>query len=87
MADLAPRRPLEGFDLPLTAGAATLDAPPEAPMVSIAPFRGRAAAVAGMLGAGAALPGPGETVVLGDGSRLIWAGLDLWLLRGAGATP
>ena len=33
------------------------------------------------------LPEPGRTAGLADGGRLIWAGLDLWLLRGPRATP
>lgn len=85
MADLAPRPALAGLDLPLTFGGVTLAAGEDAPMLSLAPFRGRAGAVAEALGA--ALPGPGRAAALGAGSRLIWAGLDLWLLRGADATP
>lgn len=85
MADLAPRPALAGLHLPQIAGGVALAAAAEAPMLSIAPFRGRAAALAGPLGA--APPDPGRLVALDDGSELIWAGLDLWLLRGPAATP
>jgi sarcosine oxidase subunit gamma len=81
VAELAPSSPL-GSELPLTVGKATLAALPETPMVSLAPFRGRDAEAAAVLGAD--LPPPGGTAPLADG-RLIWAGLGLWLLRGPAA--
>lgn len=83
MADLAPRSALAGLDLPLMRGGVTLAAAADAPMLAIVPFRGRASAVAGALGVD--LPEPGGSVMLPDGSRLVWAGLDHWLLRGAAA--
>jgi len=83
VAEFAPRGAFAGAGLPLVAGAARLSALPEAAVVSLAPFRGRAAAVEAALGA--ALPDPGGTAALADGSRLIWAGIDLWLLRGPAA--
>lgn len=85
MAELAPRSALAGFDPPLTVGAATLAAGADAPMLSIAPFRGKAAAAAEALGVD--LPAPGGSAPFDDGSALVWAGLDLWFLRGPGATP
>lgn len=83
MADLAPRPAWAGLELPLFVGGVTLAAAVDMPMVSIAPLRGRAGAVAEALGA--PLPEPGRTAVLRDGHELIWAGLDLWFLRGPGA--
>lgn len=85
MADLAPRPAAPGLEAPLVAGGVTLAAVPEAPMLSIAPFRGRKPALAEVLGA--ELPDPGGFRRLEDGAELIWAGLDLWLLRGLRATP
>jgi len=84
VADLAPRPAWAGLDLPAIFGGVTLAAPPETPMRSIAPYRNRAAALDEALGA--PLPEPGRSVELADGLRLIWAGLDLWFLRGPGAT-
>ncbi len=84
MADLAPRPAWAGLDLPMAFGGVTLAAAPEAAMLDIAPFRGRAAQVGAILGA--PLPPPGRTATLADGARLIWAGLDHWLLRGPCAT-
>jgi heterotetrameric sarcosine oxidase gamma subunit len=85
VAELVARPAWAGIDLPTTSGGVTLAAAPEAPMLSLAPFRGRAAAVGDLLGA--ALPEAGRTARLDDASELIWAGLDLWLLRGPRATP
>lgn len=85
MADLAARHVLEGFDLPVTIGGVTLAAAADAPLFSVAPFRGRAGAVAAALGVD--LPPPGRAADPPTGGRLIWAGLDLWLLRGPAADP
>ncbi len=82
MADLAARPALAACDLPFSAGAASLAALPEAAMLEILPFRGRAAAVAAVLGVG--LPAPGRVARL-DGATLAWAGLDRWLVRGPAA--
>jgi heterotetrameric sarcosine oxidase gamma subunit len=84
VADLMARPALAGLDLPLMRGAAMLGPAEEAPMLAIAPFRGRDAAVAAVLGAD--LPGPGGSAMLADGGHLLWAGIGHWLLRGAAAT-
>jgi sarcosine oxidase subunit gamma len=83
VADLAPRSAFAGLDLPLMRGGVTLAAAGDAPMLAIVPFRGGATAVASSLGAD--LPEPGGSVTLADGSLLLWAGLDHWLLRGEAA--
>jgi methylglutamate dehydrogenase subunit D len=82
VADLAPRS-AHAPDLPLTVGQTTLDALPDTPMLSLAPFHGRDAETAAALGA--ALPPPGATAPLPDG-MILWAGIGLWFLRGPGAT-
>lgn len=80
MDELSPRAAWAGLDLPLAVGGVTLTALPEAPMVSVAPFRGRSGAVADALGA--PLPEAGRIAALTDGSRVLWSGLDQWFLRG-----
>lgn len=80
MAELEPSPPRVALDLPFTAGAATLAALPEAAMLEVLPFRGRAAEVGAALGV--PLPGPGRVAAAPGGGALIWAGLDRWLLRG-----
>lgn len=85
MDELVPRPATAGLDLPFMCGGATLDAEAEAPLASLAPFRGRAAALGEALGA--PLPGPGAALALGDGSQVVWSGLDQWLLRGPAAEP
>lgn len=72
MARLVARTPLEGLGLPLVLGSARLSEVELGSVASIAPFRGREAAVARALG-GAVLPGPGRVERIGEG-RLIWAG-------------
>ncbi|WP_299133754.1 sarcosine oxidase subunit gamma [uncultured Amaricoccus sp.] len=81
MADLAPLGPMDGLGLPVEIGGVILAPLPSAPMVSIAPFRGREAEVAAALGT------PLETGTATDigGGRLVWAGLGLWFLIGAPA--
>jgi sarcosine oxidase gamma subunit len=70
--------------LPLEAGGARLAALPAAPILSIAPFRGREPEVAAALGAALQV---GRAVAVGQG-RLIWAGLGVWFLHGTrGKTP
>jgi sarcosine oxidase subunit gamma len=78
VADLATRDAADGLGLPIAAGAATLSALPQGPLFSVAPYRGRAGDVADALGG---LPAGGVAAV--PSGRLIWAGLDLWLLEGA----
>ncbi|WP_371416219.1 sarcosine oxidase subunit gamma [Rubellimicrobium sp. CFH 75288] len=81
MARLIATSPFEGLDLPLEGGGATLRAAGPGPVWSIAPFRGREAAVARDLG-GVALPEPGRSVAWGEG-RLLWSGPGRALLVGA----
>jgi sarcosine oxidase subunit gamma len=83
VAELVARPAWEGVELPFACGGVTLAAGPEAAALSLSPFRGRAEAMAAALGA--QLPAPGGSVVLGPDARLVWAGLDQWLLRGAAA--
>jgi sarcosine oxidase subunit gamma len=64
-------------------GGARLSESGLGPVTSIAPFRGKEAAVARALG-GAALPHPGRTERIGEG-RLIWAGPGRCLLIGVPA--
>jgi sarcosine oxidase subunit gamma len=78
VAELAARAAAAGLGLPLTVGGATLAALPEAPMWSVAPFRGREDATAAALGT--ALP-TGRVAAV-PGGRLIWAGFRAWLLQG-----
>lgn len=80
MARLLERSAVEGLGLPLTIGGATLSGADLGPVASIAPFRGREAAVARALG-GAVLPPPGRMERMGEG-RLIWAGPGRALLVG-----
>jgi sarcosine oxidase subunit gamma len=68
----------EDLGLPLDAGEARLAALPEAEMASIAPFHGREAEVAAVLG----VPLPTRRSVPTGEGRLIWAGLGVWFLCG-----
>ena len=79
MADLAPRSPFDGLGLPRAAGAATLEATETVRRTAVAPCAGRAAAVEAALGA--ALPPPGASGGW-PGGRILWIGLDLWLVEG-----
>lgn len=79
MAELIPRRPFDGPGLPRPAGAATLEATETVRRTAVAPFAGRAAAVEAALGA--ALPPPGASGGW-PGGRILWIGLDLWLVEG-----
>ncbi len=83
MADLASRSASAGLDLPLLHSRATLAVPPDAPIFSLSPFRGKTPAVAAALGLSDLATGC-VTDLLG-GARLIWSGLDHWLL--VGRTP
>lgn len=80
MARLLERSPAEGLGLPLMVGGARLSEAVLGPVTSIAPFRGREAAVARALG-GAVLPPPGRTERMGEG-RLVWTGPGRALLIG-----
>ncbi|MFO1143451.1 MAG: sarcosine oxidase subunit gamma [Amaricoccus sp.] len=79
MAELAPRYPFDGLGLPRSAGAATLEAADPVKWTAVAPFVGRAAAVAAALEA--PLPPPGASGAW-HGGRILWIGLDLWLVEG-----
>jgi sarcosine oxidase subunit gamma len=81
VADLVERSPCAGL-VPVTAGALRLSEVALGPITSVAPFKGQAAAVDGMLRAqGLGWPAPGQ--VIGQGaSRVQWFGLDLALLIG-----
>lgn len=83
MARLLARTPCEGLGLPVAIGGARLSEVELGPVASIAPFRGREAAVARALG-GASLPAPGRTERMGEG-RLIWTGPGRALLVGRAA--
>lgn len=80
LARLLARRPCEGLGLPLAVGGARLVEVEPGPVTSIAPFRGREAAVARSLG-GAVLPPPGRVERMGD-ARLLWTGPGRALLVG-----
>lgn len=80
MARLIAVTPLAGLGLPLVVGGTRLSEVELGPVTSIAPFRGREAAVARALG-GAALPHPGRTEKAGEG-RLVWVGPGRCLLIG-----
>lgn len=80
MARLLARSPAEGLGLPLAVGGVRLSEVALGPVTSIAPFRGREAAVARALG-GAVMPPPGRTERMGE-ARLIWAGPGRALLIG-----
>ena len=80
MPRLLERSPFEGLGLPLAVGGARLSEMVLGPVTSIAPFRGREAAVARALG-WAVLPPPGRMERMGEG-RLVWAGPGRALLIG-----
>lgn len=83
MADLGEEGPADLLDLPVRMGEVTLSILPRLPMISIAPFRGRGAAVdealADHLEAG--LPETGGSRALGVDGRIFWTGADQWFLR------
>lgn len=76
MADLLARTPAAGL-LPVAHGALTLDEAPWETITSLSPRRGRTGEVARVL----PLPDPGRTL-RADGRRVIWAGLDLFMVAG-----
>lgn len=82
MARLLAEAPVAGLGLPLVVAGATLSARGPGPVTSVAPFRGRQAAVEGRLGA--ALPAPNRVAPWGEG-RAVWTGPGRWLLVGAPA--
>lgn len=79
MAEMVPRGAFDGLGLPRTAGAATLEAAESVQRTAVAPFAGQAAAVEAALGA--PLPPPGTSGAW-PGGRILWIGLDLWLVEG-----
>lgn len=80
MARLLEATPAQGLGLPLAIGEARLSEAELGAVTSIAPFRGKEAAVVRALG-GAALPAPGRLERMDEG-RLIWAGPGRALLVG-----
>ena len=83
MARLIAVTPLQGLGLPMVVGGARLSEVDLGPVTSLAPFRGKEAAVARALG-GAALPHPGRVERAGEG-RLVWVGPGRCLLIGRAA--
>ncbi|TNC72966.1 sarcosine oxidase subunit gamma [Rubellimicrobium roseum] len=79
MVRLLEASPAQGLGLPLSVGGATLSEVVLGPVWSIAPFAGRAGALAEKLGV--ALPAP-DRVVSADDVRLLWAGPGRALLVG-----
>jgi len=79
VAELAATSPWQGLGLPVAVGTARLDARPLAGLVSIAPFRGQAEAVAHLLGTG--LPSAGGSAE-GTGGRVLWFRLGQWMAEG-----
>jgi heterotetrameric sarcosine oxidase gamma subunit len=76
VAELAAEAPTRGLELPLAVGAARLTARPLDRLLSVAPYRGREAAVAERLNA--PLLAPGERA-----GHVLWMGLGLWFVEGA----
>jgi heterotetrameric sarcosine oxidase gamma subunit len=70
---------LRGLGLPLAVGRARLSEADPGPVASVAPFRGREAAVARALGM--PFPAPGQPSRFGE-ARLVWAGPGRALLLG-----
>lgn len=87
MTELAERGACDALDLPRHVSGATLSVHADAPMISIAPFRGRAEDVARVLTdhTGGGLPDPGVSRDAGDSGRIIWTGIGQWFLRGEAA--
>ena len=79
MASLIAMIPARNLGLPLVTAGATLSEVDLGPVTSIAPFRGREAAVARSLGA--AFPRPGRVERIGE-ARLMWVGPGRALLIG-----
>jgi heterotetrameric sarcosine oxidase gamma subunit len=79
VARLLARTPAQELGLPLEIGGVRLSEVELGPVVSIAPFAGRAEEVAARLGA--PLPPPGRVVTV-EGGRLLWTGPGRALLIG-----
>ncbi len=79
--DLAAADASDGTGLPVELRGVAIAPLAFAPISAIAPFRGREADVAAMLGATLEV---GTAVALGD-ARLVWAGFGQWFLIGAPA--
>ena len=79
MASLIALTPAHGLGLPLATTGARLSEVDPGPVTSVAPFRGREAAVARALGA--AFPSPGRVERIGE-ARLMWVGPGRALLIG-----
>lgn len=87
MADLFARTPAEGL-LPVTIGGVTLSEAEPARITSVAPFRGREAAVSKALqeAAGAAFPAPNRATGKA-GARIVWTGPGQALVLGPAVAP
>jgi heterotetrameric sarcosine oxidase gamma subunit len=85
VAELAAEVPIGQENLPREAGGCRLTAREIGTMVSVAPYRGREAAVSAAMEArlGVALTGPGEWAE-GAGWRVVWTGLGQWFVEGEG---
>ncbi len=80
VADLVPRPPFAGLDLPLSLGGVTLAALPDGARAVIVPFCDRSEAAAEALGA--PLPDPGRWAARANGGWIAWSGLGQWMLSG-----
>jgi heterotetrameric sarcosine oxidase gamma subunit len=82
VAELAAEVPFGQEDLPREAGGCRLAARAIGAMVSVAPYRGREAAVSAALETrlGVGLTGPGEWKQ-GAGGRVVWMGLGQWFVE------
>lgn len=83
MAELIARSPAHGLGAVETAGASLTEAP-LTPIWSIAPYRGKTAAVSDALDRAHGLPFPGPgTLHMGEAARIVWSGLDQAFLMDA----
>ncbi len=78
---LAATGPVDGLGLPLAVGACRLSAAAPGPMLSVAPFRSRQAAVSDLLQErlGAGLPDQGRFAET-EAARIAWLALGQWLV-------
>jgi sarcosine oxidase subunit gamma len=79
---LIAKSPLAGVD-PVIAGRTVLTEADPGRLVLIAPFNGKAQAVAAALGLGAAMPPPNRVAGLPGGGRIAFWGRGAWMLIGA----
>lgn len=85
MPELIATSPFEGLHLPVEHGACRLDGIDPGPVTSVAPFAGAGAAVAQALAPLVpGFPAP-NTVLSGNGARMVWSGVGQALLIGAAA--